>query len=427
MGFKFNPLTGQLDIVNDPSADTLHVLKAGDTMTGTLVVPSLNVNGSSPVTRITVDSANAFSTGLDIVKRGNAGGTGLQTLSGSEIGYHSFYGYTGSAIRRLAYAIVYASGDTTSTTGGGRYLINVRDTAGTEATRFYLDQTGLTIGSTSTIAPTHTLTLPSTATGIALYNTADQTTNYERGVIAWSSSVLTISTEKGGTGTGRQIRLRTPTNTFDIREANNSANGVFQTFSQITTGSTFILGGQVNGSSSVMKHMDLSTTIGQSGTAGYTMLLINPTESTVGSGVKLLLDAQVGGTSLFRIDNAGKLIGGSGSNRWTIDQFGSFASGSPATVFTDGSQAARFSISTVAANLPGMIIRGISAQTAALQIWQNSAGTALSQMAANGVFFPVQAPTASAPTYVEGGMYYDTTLHKMRIGGAAGWETITSV
>ena len=43
------------------------------------------------------------------------------------------------------------------------------------------------------------------------------------------------------------------------------------------------------------------------------------------------------------------------------------------------------------------------------------------------VLFPEQKPTVSAPTYVEGGMYYDTTLHKMRIGGAAGWETVTSV
>ena len=33
----------------------------------------------------------------------------------------------------------------------------------------------------------------------------------------------------------------------------------------------------------------------------------------------------------------------------------------------------------------------------------------------------------SAPPYVEGLVYYDTTLHKLRVGGASGWETITSV
>jgi len=43
------------------------------------------------------------------------------------------------------------------------------------------------------------------------------------------------------------------------------------------------------------------------------------------------------------------------------------------------------------------------------------------------VFFPQQAATASAPAYVKGGMYFDTTLNKLRIGGATAWETVTSV
>jgi hypothetical protein len=45
----------------------------------------------------------------------------------------------------------------------------------------------------------------------------------------------------------------------------------------------------------------------------------------------------------------------------------------------------------------------------------------------SSVFFPVQAITASAPAYVKGGMYFDTTLNKLRIGGATAWETVTSV
>ena len=44
-----------------------------------------------------------------------------------------------------------------------------------------------------------------------------------------------------------------------------------------------------------------------------------------------------------------------------------------------------------------------------------------------GVFLPVQAVTGSAPAYVKGGMYFDTTLNKLRIGGATVWETVTSV
>ena len=38
-----------------------------------------------------------------------------------------------------------------------------------------------------------------------------------------------------------------------------------------------------------------------------------------------------------------------------------------------------------------------------------------------------QYPTASAPASHPGAMYFDITLNKLRIGGASGWETVTSV
>ena len=52
--------------------------------------------------------------------------------------------------------------------------------------------------------------------------------------------------------------------------------------------------------------------------------------------------------------------------------------------------------------------------------------TGLGKVEFGDVFFPVQKTTASAPTYVKGGMYFDTTLNKLRIGGATAWETVTS-
>lgn len=42
------------------------------------------------------------------------------------------------------------------------------------------------------------------------------------------------------------------------------------------------------------------------------------------------------------------------------------------------------------------------------------------------IFFPVQAPNTSIPTYVKGGIYFNTTDNKLMIGGVGGWETITS-
>ena len=41
------------------------------------------------------------------------------------------------------------------------------------------------------------------------------------------------------------------------------------------------------------------------------------------------------------------------------------------------------------------------------------------------LFYPDQE--TSAPSYVKGAIYFDTTLNKLRVGGAAGWETITSI
>ena len=45
----------------------------------------------------------------------------------------------------------------------------------------------------------------------------------------------------------------------------------------------------------------------------------------------------------------------------------------------------------------------------------------------NAIIKPIQAVTASAPAYVKGAIYFDTTLNKLRVGGATAWETITSV
>ena len=43
-----------------------------------------------------------------------------------------------------------------------------------------------------------------------------------------------------------------------------------------------------------------------------------------------------------------------------------------------------------------------------------------------GTVKPILATTAGAPAYVKGALYFDTTLNKLRVGGATAWETITS-
>jgi hypothetical protein len=80
----------------------------------------------------------------------------------------------------------------------------------------------------------------------------------------------------------------------------------------------------------------------------------------------------------------------------------------------------------------GANVTGLAAGLTNNVIIANGTGSIRVQSDATTITFadvikPPQAVTASAPAYVKGGMYFDTTLNKMRIGGATAWETVTSV
>jgi len=61
----------------------------------------------------------------------------------------------------------------------------------------------------------------------------------------------------------------------------------------------------LSGSSGTQYSVRIANTVNQTGSAAYTDLLINRTETAVGTGAQLLLDLQVGGNSKFRVDNTG--------------------------------------------------------------------------------------------------------------------------
>lgn len=190
-----------------------------------------------------------------------------------------------------------------------------------------------------------------TGTGAALFNTSDQTTNYERVRHYWSGNIYNIMSEAGGTGTRRVMYMSAlSSSTAGLKLNTSTVNGVLEAVTTSSTAGAINLkvSGTWTASSGVQYGTTIVPTVNQTSTAGYTALLVNPTETGVGSGSNLLADFQVGGTSKVSIKN-------------------------------------------------------------------------------DGVIFPVQAATASAPTYVKGGVYFDTTLNKLRVGGASGWETITSI
>lgn len=62
----------------------------------------------------------------------------------------------------------------------------------------------------------------------------------------------------------------------------------------------------LTGSSGTAKALTVAPTINQSGTAGYSALSVEVTETATGSGNKRPVDVKVGGSSIFNVDNTGR-------------------------------------------------------------------------------------------------------------------------
>jgi hypothetical protein len=77
-----------------------------------------------------------------------------------------------------------------------------------------------------------------------------------------------------------------------------------------------------------------------------------------------------------------------------------------------------------AAALAAEVARAKAAEIAKLPLAGGTMTGPIAGLAASGTFTP--AALSSAPTYVEGGVYYDTTQHALYVGGATAWEKVTS-
>lgn len=164
------------------------------------------------------------------------------------------------------------------------------------------------------------LTLPSTATaGLQLYNTADQVTNYERLEINWSSNIATIFANSGGTGATRELRIGTEiasgTTGADTYIRILGGQSPFQFISPGGAGTNASIGliSNTNGSYTATSGSQRGLTIAPiynqaSGTAANTDLLVNRTETALGSGTQRLISLQVAGTERFGVSNSGAVV-----------------------------------------------------------------------------------------------------------------------
>lgn len=170
--------------------------------------------------------------------------------------------------------------------------------------------TGITVDDSDrvglgTAVPTHTLTLASASTGMAVYNTADQVTNFERWTMAASGNRLLIASAGGGTGSvSRGIRLQvnngaiTNDDTAITINPSGGASGA--------QGVTFATTSALSSTSVVQKHVVIAPTVNQtSGTGGVEVFAITPTLTAVGSaGAKLFL-VNPGAVTKYFIDSDG--------------------------------------------------------------------------------------------------------------------------
>lgn len=192
---------------------------------------------------------------------------------------------------------------------------------------------GLSSGGTKVAGLAATaIDFPSTLTGgLQLYNTSDQTTNYERFITQWNTNTLYIGTETGGTGTGRDINFGAFNGAIGALAGPNIKLSRSSSMSATNPGIMFRWGGTQSGvgpffgtgtgtlnssatSGSVVLWQFGVTYNQASGSASNTDVLINRIETLIGSGAQNFLDMQISGASRARFSTTGQVLSSTMTN-----------------------------------------------------------------------------------------------------------------
>lgn len=301
-------ITGQKTFVagllNGPSGSTGQASMRGTTAF-VPIMQSLSTAATGASYSINRYSADANPPQLVLGKsRGTTVGTHAVVSAGDVLGSVLFNGDDGTELRDVGRIDAIAQAGAATGSVPASLTFSTTPVGGSSSTtRVVIGEQGTAFGN---VTPTHTITVPSTSNGQSFYNTTDQTTNYERVRMVWASNIFGLFGEQGGTGTARNIRLSAAASQIEIGQPSNSAVYVFRG----GTGLNSILRVESSGltqSTGTQNCILALPTIQQTGTAGYSAITANVTETSTGSGTKRLLDLQVGGSSRFNVDNAGNV------------------------------------------------------------------------------------------------------------------------
>lgn len=157
------------------------------------------------------------------------------------------------------------------------------------------------------------VTQPGAANGVVVFNTADQTTNFEDVRLFWSSNIAELITQSGGSGSQRQLQIGTASTGVLFTPGSSGAGSIqltaFQSTATTAVGINFNNAGSfAQATSGTQVFASFTPTYNQaSGNAANTDILLNRTQTAVGSGAQLLMDLQVSTVSKFSVSNTGQL------------------------------------------------------------------------------------------------------------------------
>lgn len=280
------------------------VLFTGENSAGTLL---LNVGGTAKKTFQVYGS----------------GSNGLQTIFTSLGQFGTGDSFVGINATTTPFALLSIAGSlggttplfalSTSTSLGATSTVAEIDANG----NFLADMNGNTVqlGATVATSSAQALTLSSnvSGSGISLYNTADQSTNYQRFGINISGNTLTMGTTYAGTFTTGPYLTVAIKGGFNSQTTISLLTGNTNTFSDGGNGSGGQSDWQFSGnlfasSGAIQNSFSIVPSLNQTGTASYSALQIKTTETTLGSNQSYLIEA---GTStapdLFDVTNTGSV------------------------------------------------------------------------------------------------------------------------